>query len=86
LTALDEAATRAGRSHDAAADTYDYPALAFWGYVGAETVRRVALREGDAVLARARELVQDALPEYVRHGRGVDREPSVWMLDSWSTA
>ena len=45
---MDEAAARARRTYDAAADRYD--ALGFWAHWGARTVRRLALAPGAEVL------------------------------------
>jgi ubiquinone/menaquinone biosynthesis C-methylase UbiE len=47
---LDEAARRATAAFNAAADTYDHPALGFWSRVGRGTVDRLALRPGEHVL------------------------------------
>jgi ubiquinone/menaquinone biosynthesis C-methylase UbiE len=47
---LDEAAQRARRTYDAAADHYDGPALAFWSRAGTRTVERLGLPAGAAVL------------------------------------
>ena len=47
---MDEAARRARRTYDAAADHYDDPALGFWSRVGSRTVERLALPPGAAIL------------------------------------
>src|SRR5690242_12009092 len=47
---LDEAAERARRTYDAAADHYDAPGLAFWARSGARTVERLGLPTGASVL------------------------------------
>lgn len=47
---LDEHAERAQRAYDAAADTYDAPANAFWERHGTRTVERLGLRAGARVL------------------------------------
>jgi len=47
---LDQAAERARRTYDAAADHYDGPALAFWSHAGTRTVERLRLPAGAAVL------------------------------------
>jgi SAM-dependent methyltransferase len=47
---LDEAAERARRTYDAAADHYDEPGLAFWARSGARTVERLRLAPGAVVL------------------------------------
>jgi ubiquinone/menaquinone biosynthesis C-methylase UbiE len=41
---------RASRTYGSAADHYTRPSLAFWNRYGAETVARIGLRAGDAVL------------------------------------
>jgi ubiquinone/menaquinone biosynthesis C-methylase UbiE len=43
-------AQRAGRAYGAAADHYSLPSLGFWDRFGAETVSRLGLRPGQAVL------------------------------------
>src|SRR4051794_18816710 len=45
---MDEAAERARRTYDAAADTYD--TLSFWSRAGARTVERLGLEPGAVVL------------------------------------
>lgn len=47
---LDEHVRRAARAYAAAADHYDRPSLAFWDRLGAETVARLRLQPGQAVL------------------------------------
>jgi ubiquinone/menaquinone biosynthesis C-methylase UbiE len=47
---LDEAAARAQRAYDAAADTYDAPANGFWEATGRSTIERLSLRRGARVL------------------------------------
>ena len=47
---LDENAQRAAATYSSAADHYRAPALGFWDRLGGETVRRLALSRGDAVL------------------------------------
>src|SRR5690349_6075956 len=47
---MDEAAERARRTYDAAADHYDDPALAFWSRAGTRTIERLRLPAGAAVL------------------------------------
>ena len=46
----DEAAERARRTYDAAADHYDHPALSFWSRAGTRTVCRLGLAAGSSVL------------------------------------
>src|SRR5262245_46384628 len=41
---------RAATTYDAASDTYDHPANAFWARFGARTVDRLELRGGERVL------------------------------------
>ena len=48
--AADEARTRATRTYNAAADSYDDPANTFWERFGRRTVERLGLREGANVL------------------------------------
>jgi SAM-dependent methyltransferase len=45
-----EHVVRASRTYGAAADHYTRPSLAFWNRYGAETVSRIGLGRGDAVL------------------------------------
>lgn len=47
---MDEAAARAQVTYNAAADTFDEPALGFWDRYGAATVDRLDLGSGDRVL------------------------------------
>jgi len=48
-----EAIDRARTTYDAAADSFDSPALSFWDYFGRRTVARLDLREGQNVLDAA---------------------------------
>ena len=50
ITAFDEHARRAARTYGSAADHFDRPALGFWDRFGAETVKRLQLAPGQAVL------------------------------------
>ncbi|PWB83223.1 MAG: ubiquinone biosynthesis protein UbiE [Methylocystaceae bacterium] len=50
MTDLDEAKAKAAAAYNAAADLFDHPVSSFWHRFGRETVDRVALRPGDAVL------------------------------------
>jgi ubiquinone/menaquinone biosynthesis C-methylase UbiE len=50
MPTLDEAKARAAGTYNAASDTYDDPANAFWARFGRRTVERLALRPGDRVL------------------------------------
>jgi len=47
---LDEAAERAQRAYNAAADTYDAPANGFWEATGRETIARLGLAVGARVI------------------------------------
>ena len=50
MDALDEACRRATETYNAAADAYDDPANSFWGRFGRQTVERLDLQRGSAVL------------------------------------
>ncbi len=41
---------RAAATYNAAADSFDAPALSFWDRLGRRTVERISLQRGEAVL------------------------------------
>ena len=47
---IDDAARRARRTYEAAADTFDAPANGFWALTGGRTIDRLGLEPGDQVL------------------------------------
>jgi len=53
MTNDEEAKAKAAATYNAAADSFDAPALAFWGLIGRRTVDRLQLRPGAHVLDAA---------------------------------
>src|SRR6478752_8018249 len=46
----EEAKAKATATYNAAADSFDEPALAFWNLIGQRTIERLRLKPGDRVL------------------------------------
>ena len=47
---MEEAKTKAAATYNAAADSFDDPALSFWDLIGGRTIDRLRLKRGDRVL------------------------------------
>ncbi len=47
---LEEAKAKAAAAYNAAADYFDHPVSSFWRRFGRQTVERLGLRQGEAVL------------------------------------
>jgi ubiquinone/menaquinone biosynthesis C-methylase UbiE len=63
-----EAKARAATAYNAAADHFDHPANSFWDRFGQETVSRLGLRPGDAVLDVCSGTGASAIPAAERVG------------------
>ncbi|MBI3447412.1 MAG: methyltransferase domain-containing protein [Acidobacteria bacterium] len=67
---MTDAKERAKATYDAAADTFDDPALSFWDRFGRRTVERIDLRPGERVLDVCCGAGASALPAAERVGAG----------------
>src|SRR5262249_4725895 len=65
-----DAIERARNTYNAAADSFDSPALSFWDYFGRRTVQRLDLREGQSVLDAACGSAASAIPAATAVGPG----------------
>jgi SAM-dependent methyltransferase len=66
----EEAIERARTTYNAAADSFDSPALSFWDYFGRRTVARLDLHEGQSVLDAACGSGASAIPAATAVGPG----------------
>src|SRR5262245_45731195 len=67
-SADDDAKAKAAATYNAAADSFDDPALSFWDLMGRRTVDRLQLRRGDRVLDVACGTGASAIPAAERVG------------------
>lgn len=65
---MDDAKRRAQETYDAAAESFDDPALSFWDRFGRATIGRLALRPGESVLDACAGSGASALPAAERVG------------------
>ena len=65
---MEEAKTKAAATYNAAADSFDEPALSFWDLIGRRTIDRLRLKPGDRVLDVACGSGASALPAAQRVG------------------
>src|SRR5688572_1987606 len=70
MVTREEARLAAAKTYNAAADSYDHPANAFWSRFGRRTVERLGLEAGESVLDVCCGSGASALPAAERVGAG----------------